>query len=324
MRRVSFSTLVGTAVAGVALAALSGNLAAGADEPVTKQLYGSGVHAYFAKEYKEAYDLLSTAIGNKSQDPRVYYFRGLAQWQLGRPDEAKADFKAGADLEATAGDDLFNIDKALERIQGKARLQIQDARQVARANAVQRRLTEEERRYNRIRDNEPFILQGVAPPAKAPAKKGEPVAPEAAPKKADPPKANPASEPAKNEPAKNEPAKNEPAAAEPTSEFAPLRKARLPVTPRKAAAAEPKLAAEPKPAADPEPKVAEPKVAEPKLAAAKPKDDPAPRPASPSGKKATTALARIVGKLAHQYAEETAKSFQEFPPSGGLVPPAKE
>ncbi len=297
MRRVSFLALVGIAVAGAALAGALSARANAADEPVTRQLYGSGVHAYFAKDYKEAYDLLTTAIGNKSQDPRVYYFRGLAQFQLGRPDEAKADFKTGADLEATASDDLFNIDRALERVQGKARLLIQDARQEARAAAVKRRLTEEERRYNRIRDNEPNILEGVAPPAKAPAK-------------AEPPKANPASEPAKKEPPAKEPAGKEPASSEPTAsepateepggDFARLREARLPRAPKKAIAAEPKA----------EPKAAEPKAGEPKVAA-QPKDVPVARPASPPGKKATTAMARIVGKLAQKYIEDTAQAIQQ-------------
>jgi tetratricopeptide (TPR) repeat protein len=299
MRRVSFLALVGTAVAGTALAsALSGNRAIGADEPVTRQLYGSGVHAYFAKDYKEAHDLLTTAIGNKTQDPRVYYFRGLAQFQLGRPDEAKADFKTGADLEATASDDLFNIDRALERCQGKARLLIQDARQEARAAAVKRRLTEEERRYNRIRDNEPNILEGVAPPAKPPTK-------------VEPPKANPASEPAKKEPpakkpAAGEPTASEPATGEPSGDFTPLREARLPRAPKKAIAAEPKPA--PKTVEAPE---AEPKAAEPKVAGAEPKDVPVARPASPPGKKATTAMARIVGKMAQQYIEDTAQAIQK-------------
>jgi hypothetical protein len=263
-----------------------------ADEPVTRQLYGGGVHAYFAKDYKEAFDLLSTAVASKSEDPRVYYFRGLAQWQLGRPDEAKADFTTGADLEATATDDLYSIDKAMERIQGKPRLAIETARVAARNRAAQKRLKEDELRFNRIRSNEPNILEGVKPPPKVPAKTPEP------------PKANPSSPP-----------------PEGTAEFDPLREARLPVAPAKAAPAK-ELAGDPKPAPkaveaapakEPEPSPVEPKVV------AKAKADPAPRPASPPGKKATTAMARIIGKLAQQYVDEMAESIQQQA-SGGLGP----
>ena len=130
MRRVLLPALV---------TAFLASLSAAADEPATKQLSGGGVHAYFAKEYKEAHKLLSDAAATKTEDPRVYYFRGLAHWQLGRPDEAKADFATAAHLEATASDDLHGIDKALERVQGKPRLLSEDARvaaQCAHAHAV--------------------------------------------------------------------------------------------------------------------------------------------------------------------------------------------
>ncbi len=302
MRRVLLPALVAALLANAMSANLvSVNLAAAADEPVTKQLYGGGVHAYFAKEYKEAHELLSTAVAGKTEDPRVYYFRGLAQWQLGQPDEAKADFTTGADLEATAADDLYSIDKALERIQGKARLLIETARVTARSKEAARRLTENEKRFNRIKANEPNILEGVKPPAKAPAKTSEP------------PKANATTEPPKTE-----------GTAEGTAQFDPLREAAPPVTPRKVAAADDsKPAPKTVEAAPATPKEPAPAPAEPKVVA-KAKADPVPQPSSPPGKKATTALARIVGKMAQQYAEEMADSIQKAQQAGGgLAPPPK-
>jgi tetratricopeptide (TPR) repeat protein len=306
--------------------AVLATLAARADEPVIKQLYGAGAHAYFAKNYKEAHELLSTAAASKTDDPRVFYFRGLAQWQLGRPDEAKQDFEKGANLEATATDDLYSVDKALERIQGKPRLAIEDARLVAKNKAAKKRITEKEERYNRIRSNEPNILEGLTPPAKTPApKKAEPAEPDdSAPKKADPPKEGAAKEGAAKEGAAKEGAAKEGAAKEGaakegTAEFDPLRENPLPVTPRKSVAGGPKPAAktvEPAPAKEPESKPAEPKVAEKPM----PKED-APRPASPPGKKATTALARIIGKVAQQYVEDAAQAVPRLPlPSVGSPP----
>jgi hypothetical protein len=262
MRRVLLPALVAALLANAMSANLvSVNLAAAADEPVTKQLYGGGVHAYFAKEYKEAHELLST----------------------------------------TAADDLYSIDKALERIQGKARLLIETARVTARSKEAARRLTENEKRFNRIKANEPNILEGVKPPAKAPAKTSEP------------PKANATTEPPKTE-----------GTAEGTAQFDPLREAAPPVTPRKVAAADDsKPAPKTVEAAPATPKEPAPAPAEPKVVA-KAKADPVPQPSSPPGKKATTALARIVGKMAQQYAEEMADSIQKAQQAGGgLAPPPK-
>ena len=52
-----------------------------AQDGVLSQLYGNGVHAYFAGDFVKAHDLLSSAIAGGSRDPRCYYFRGLAYWE---------------------------------------------------------------------------------------------------------------------------------------------------------------------------------------------------------------------------------------------------
>ncbi|MBI2479949.1 MAG: hypothetical protein HYV60_15355 [Planctomycetia bacterium] len=66
--------------------------AAVAQDSVLAELYGHGVHAYFAGQYQKAHEYLTTAIEQGTSDPRTFYFRGLAYTALGRPDEAKADF----------------------------------------------------------------------------------------------------------------------------------------------------------------------------------------------------------------------------------------
>src|SRR5207253_1283058 len=69
-------------------------------EDVLGDLYGSGVHAYFAGRYQDACDSLNTAINGGSKDPRTYYFRAMAKLKLGKDAEAKSDLQQGAQLEA--------------------------------------------------------------------------------------------------------------------------------------------------------------------------------------------------------------------------------
>ena len=164
-----------------------------ADEPVVRQLYGSGVHAYFAGQFKAAHAFLTQAAASESQDPRIYYFRGLVYVRLGRPDEAKLDFAKGALLEETATDDIYGVDRALERVQGKTRLEIELARLKARNSAAKKRISRAKARYNRIEENErKGILEGV------PSSRSKPPTKEPQPPKVDNPKVdNPKVDPPK-------------------------------------------------------------------------------------------------------------------------------
>jgi len=63
-----------------------------AQSAVLGQMYGSGVHAYFSQDYVRAHELLTEAINAGSEDPRCYYFRGLALERMGRPEGAAEDF----------------------------------------------------------------------------------------------------------------------------------------------------------------------------------------------------------------------------------------
>jgi hypothetical protein len=97
------------------------------------ELYGKGVHAYFANNPTLAAELLTQAIDSGSQDPRAYYFRGLALASQGDSYAGQADYERGAELEASKRRSN-NIGKALERIQGAQRREIEKARQNARVN----------------------------------------------------------------------------------------------------------------------------------------------------------------------------------------------
>ena len=73
---------------------------ASAQSEVLAEMYGRGVHAYYAGDYTTAYESLTMAIDNGTDDPRAYYFRGLVSQMSGRQEEAKDDWTKGAEMEA--------------------------------------------------------------------------------------------------------------------------------------------------------------------------------------------------------------------------------
>ncbi len=142
MKRISSILLSGV------VAMLGSSLASGQD--ILAELYGQGVHAYFAGNLDGAEQLLNQAIDSGSQDPRVYYFRGLTQARRGGAGAGQADYQTGAEIEATGKRSVPSdvISKSLTRIQGAQRLEIEKARNAARLaakiqQALMRRAAEE-------------------------------------------------------------------------------------------------------------------------------------------------------------------------------------
>ena len=130
-----------------------------AQDSLLQEMYGQGVHAYFAGKYDQAHELFSTAIDQGSQDPRCHYFRGLAYAKLGRPDEAEADYKRGAELEAGGAAVQINVGQALQRVQGNLRLQLEEYRYSARLAARLKEIKEKKERYEQaIRIDPNFAL----------------------------------------------------------------------------------------------------------------------------------------------------------------------
>jgi len=101
------------------------------------QLYGEGVHRYFAGDYLGAEQSLTRAVEAGSQDPRVFYFRGLARSAYGGG-AGEVDYEEGARLEAS-GRVGANIGMALTRIQGHERAKLEKARHDARLVVQQQR-----------------------------------------------------------------------------------------------------------------------------------------------------------------------------------------
>jgi hypothetical protein len=147
--------LVRCALIALMMAITGGSLAAAefvGEEPVAvRSAIGDGMHAYYAGDYDRAYDALTNAIEAGTDDPRGYYFRGLAALRLGRTSEAEADFTTGADRELANGS-MRRVSLSLERVQGPDRLTLERFRARARLGALQRQREIYGRRYSTIED----------------------------------------------------------------------------------------------------------------------------------------------------------------------------
>lgn len=157
------------AVCGLTLAALWLSPASlSAQEEVLSYFYGSGVHNFYERDYFEAKADLSAAIDGGSNDPRVYYYRALANMRTGNSPAAQRDLQKGAELEAADVDQFYPVAKSLERVQGRDRLELERYRALARAQARQRQMRRDAERYEQRRRAEAQVLRNVPlgpPPA---------------------------------------------------------------------------------------------------------------------------------------------------------------
>jgi tetratricopeptide (TPR) repeat protein len=104
------------------------------DESVS--IYGNGVHAFFDRNYEEAISILLKAEEIKSEDPRSYYFLGLAYLRQKKSERADRCFKKAAQLEFSGRAIRdYAVSESLRRIQGEERLRIEKIRTEERTNA---------------------------------------------------------------------------------------------------------------------------------------------------------------------------------------------
>lgn len=132
------------------------------EEAILAVAYGNGVHAYHAGDYQRSYDELTAAIDGGTQDPRAFYFRGLAALKLGRYHEAEADFTTGADREARHGGN-WPVGRSLERIQGQPRLELEKHRVRARMVAMEQRRQAAMQRYLEVESAQPEVRRRLQP-----------------------------------------------------------------------------------------------------------------------------------------------------------------
>lgn len=100
-------------------------------------LYGDGVHTFFRGNYPEALETFTAAVDAGLEDARCYYYRGLTQLRLGRDTEARADFGRGAELEGTSLAQIEMVSRAIQRVQGRERMQLERFRERARTVAYE-------------------------------------------------------------------------------------------------------------------------------------------------------------------------------------------
>lgn len=155
VRNIVFVVLAGGLVAFCAATASAGSAVLG-------QEYGSGVHAFFTGDNIVAHERLTTAIKGGSKDPRAFYFRGLVYLKLGRGPEAVMDFRHGAELESKDFNRFYNVGKALERVQGEARIKLERYRVKARMAALEEAERIRKARYEAIRREEARVLREQA------------------------------------------------------------------------------------------------------------------------------------------------------------------
>lgn len=126
------------------------------------ELYGEGVHRFYNSDFTGADQILSTVVDSGSEDPRAYYFRGLAREMSGGSGDM--DFETGARLEAE-GKRSVNVGQALMRIQCPLRSKIEKARLDARILAKQQQLMVEQARAQQLQSS--GAAPAVTPPSTA-------------------------------------------------------------------------------------------------------------------------------------------------------------
>lgn len=139
-----------------------------AQSPVLAEMYGRGVHQYFAGDLMNAHQSLTMAIDAGSDDPRAYYFRGLVNAATGREDEAKSDWKLAAQMESTSPMAGL-VGQSLRRVQGSTRLQLEMVRQQTKLQDRGNAKVRAQARVQELRQSEAQVLRGAQPAAPMPA-----------------------------------------------------------------------------------------------------------------------------------------------------------
>ncbi len=140
------------------LTLLVGTHVMGQDERAA-ELYGRGLHAYFNGDYDSAVRLLSASIEKFGSDPRAYYFRGLALASQSGLEAGLPDLVRGADVEVNQADrPVYDINGALQRVQGPLRLELEKARSATRQAAAERKQKRDRIRYEELKRREDIVL----------------------------------------------------------------------------------------------------------------------------------------------------------------------
>jgi tetratricopeptide (TPR) repeat protein len=114
-----------TLLLAIALIATAGSVVRGQDK------FSSALEAYRSGDAAGALQTLTELIEARTQDPRVYFYRGIVSTELGQAGDS--DFRTGARLEAATGNTRV-VNVAIEKVQGPLRARIERIRAEARAD----------------------------------------------------------------------------------------------------------------------------------------------------------------------------------------------
>lgn len=113
------------------------------DHAAARIYFGKGCHAYWCGDYREAQGHLNEAIRLSGEDARPWYFKGFAEAALGESG-AMESFARAVVLQARGKPSRREVGIALQRVQGRTRIQLEVAMQQARLLVLQRRTVRRE------------------------------------------------------------------------------------------------------------------------------------------------------------------------------------
>ena len=136
-----------------------------ADQALLSEMFGRGIHAYYVGNQDDAKEMFSSAIDHGLEDPRVYYFRGILAYDNGQSEDAVADWKRGAEIEAKSRTN-FAVGHTLSRFQGSGRVQLESIRKTAKLAALEARMERAQQRYGELAAGSvtPSASGGITPP----------------------------------------------------------------------------------------------------------------------------------------------------------------
>jgi tetratricopeptide (TPR) repeat protein len=106
-------------------------VASGVPSELVRDLYMLGYHAYWSGQPQKALDSLDQAVSFGADDARSWYYKGFAELDMGRREEAEKSLARAVQLHAQRPTDVA-IAKSLERVQGRLRVELQLALSLVR------------------------------------------------------------------------------------------------------------------------------------------------------------------------------------------------
>jgi tetratricopeptide (TPR) repeat protein len=106
--------------------------AEGRDEDEAPGLFWRGYSYYWKRDYEAALNYVSVAVELDGGDARFWYYKGLAELNLGKDEQARRSFEEALRLHRQGRISEVEIGLALERFQGPTRALLHEALKTGR------------------------------------------------------------------------------------------------------------------------------------------------------------------------------------------------